>query len=150
MVLTVIASRIVSYRIVWWENGATTEEANKSRLVVYKQMEQKFIATNKKNSIINKFHKKCYNIYNNNLLLQTCATTFVMGLFSLLLVSRLGLFSHQQLIFNMTAYQGPDLQNILRQSYDNAKITINLRQNSYEGRRFCLIGMIHLQSCKIV
>ena len=58
MVLTVIASRIVSYRIVWWENAATTEEANKSRLVVYKQMEQKFIATNKKNSIINKFHKK--------------------------------------------------------------------------------------------
>jgi len=26
--------------------------------------------------------------------------------------------------------QGPDLQNILRQSYDNAKVTINLRRTS--------------------
>ena len=28
---------------------------------------------------------------------------------------------------------GPDLQNILRQSYDNAKVTINLR-STYDGR----------------
>jgi len=32
-------------------------EANKSRVVVYKQMEQDFLATSKKNSISNKFPK---------------------------------------------------------------------------------------------
>ena len=35
------------------ENGAITGEANKSRLVVYKQTEQEFKASNKKNSITN-------------------------------------------------------------------------------------------------
>ena len=38
-------------------DGAIIGEVNKSRLVIYKQMEQEFIATNKKNSITNKFHK---------------------------------------------------------------------------------------------
>jgi len=41
--------------MVW--NGAIIGEANKSRLVVYKPMEQEFIATNKKNSITAKFHR---------------------------------------------------------------------------------------------
>ena len=40
----------------------------------------------------------------------------------------------------MNAALGPDLQNILRQSYDNAKVTIDLRrtsilQNTYEARK---------------
>jgi len=30
----------------------------------------------------------------------------------------------------VTISQGPDLQNILRQSYDNAEVTIDLRQTS--------------------
>ena len=47
-------------------------EVNKSHLVVYKQMEHVRIATNKKNSITAKFHKKRYN---NNLLLETCKAT---------------------------------------------------------------------------
>jgi len=38
-------------------DGAIIGEVNKSRFVIYKQMEQEFIATNKKNSITNKFHK---------------------------------------------------------------------------------------------
>jgi len=42
--------------MVW--NKAIIGEANKSRLVVYKPMEQEFIATNKKNSITAKFHRK--------------------------------------------------------------------------------------------
>jgi len=50
---------------------------------------------------------------------------------------------------------GPDLQNILRLSYDNAKVTIDLRRTSNlqniltKGARLFL-GTIHLQSCKIV
>jgi len=38
-------------------------------------MEQEFIATNKKYCVSNKFQRKRYNIYNNNLLLQACETT---------------------------------------------------------------------------
>jgi len=38
-------------------DGAIIGETNKSHLVVYKQMEQEFIATNNKNSINNKFQK---------------------------------------------------------------------------------------------
>jgi len=47
--------------------------------------------------------------------------------------------------------QGPDLQNILRLSYDNAKVTIDLQRTKHptKGARLFL-GMIHLQSCKIV
>ena len=51
--------------------------------------------------------------------------------------------------------QGPDLQNILRQSYDNANVTIDLRRMSNlqehptKGARLFL-STIHLQSCKIV
>jgi len=50
---------------------------------------------------------------------------------------------------------GPDFQNILRQSYVNAKVTIDLRRTSNlqkhptKGARFFL-GTIHLQTCKIV
>jgi len=40
---------------VW--NAAITGEANKSRLVVYKQTEQEFTLTNKKNTIANTFQK---------------------------------------------------------------------------------------------
>jgi len=50
---------------------------------------------------------------------------------------------------------GPDLQNILRQSYDNAKVTIDLRRTTNLPNRLTngerlLLGMIHLQNCKIV
>jgi len=51
--------------------------------------------------------------------------------------------------------QGPDWQNILRQPYDNTKVTIDLRRTSHlqkhptKGTRFFL-GTIHLQTCKIV
>jgi len=38
-------------------DGAIIEEASESHVVVYKQMEQKFISANKKNSVNNKFHK---------------------------------------------------------------------------------------------
>jgi len=54
-----------------------------------------------------------------------------------------------------TADVGPDLQNILRQSYDNAIVTIDLRQTTNlpnrltKGERLFLC-MIHLQNCKIV
>jgi len=50
---------------------------------------------------------------------------------------------------------GPDLQNILQQSYDSAIVTIDLRRTSNlpnrltKGERLFL-GMIHLQNCKIV
>jgi len=50
---------------------------------------------------------------------------------------------------------GPDLQNILRQSYDNTKVTIDLRRTSNlqkhptKGAKFFL-GTIHLQTSKIV
>jgi len=43
-------------------NGAITGEANKSRLVVYKQMQQELIASEKQNSISNKLQEKRYNI----------------------------------------------------------------------------------------
>jgi len=57
--------------------------------------------------------------------------------------------------------QGPDLQNILRQSYDYHTIMPKLRstydgrliyKTSYEGRKdLCRYdNTIHLQSCKIV
>ena len=50
---------------------------------------------------------------------------------------------------------GPDLQNILRQSYDNAKVTIDLQrtsnlQNILRRPQGFSRGTIHLQSCKIV
>ena len=50
---------------------------------------------------------------------------------------------------------GPDLQNILRQSYDNAKVVIDLRrtsnlQNIYTKGTRLFLGTINLQSCKIV
>ena len=61
-------------------DGVTIGEANK-RLVVCKQLEQEFVATETQNSISSKFQKKRYNIYNNSLLLQTCVTTFVMDCF---------------------------------------------------------------------
>jgi len=38
-------------------DGVITGEANKSRHVVNKQIEQEFIATNNKNSITAEFHK---------------------------------------------------------------------------------------------
>ena len=42
--------------------------------------------------------------------------------------------AHPALLESFTAtadkIQGPDLQNILRQSYDNAKVTIDLRRMS--------------------
>jgi len=38
-------------------DGAIIGEASESHVVVYKQMEQKFISANKKNSVNNKFHK---------------------------------------------------------------------------------------------
>ena len=50
---------------------------------------------------------------------------------------------------------GPDLQNILRQSYDNAIVTIDLRRATNllyrltKGARLFL-GMTHLQNCMIV
>ena len=46
--------------MVW--NGAIIGEASKSRLVVYKQMEQEFIAMEKQNSISNKFQNKNYPV----------------------------------------------------------------------------------------
>jgi len=45
------------------ENGAIIGDVDKSRLVVYKQRQQEFTATNKKNSITEKFYRKRYNIY---------------------------------------------------------------------------------------
>jgi len=63
------------------ENGAIIGDVDKSRLVVYKQRQQEFTATNKKNIITEKFHRKRYNIYNNNHLLQTCETTSVIDYF---------------------------------------------------------------------
>jgi len=54
--------------------------------------------------------------------------------------------------------QGPNLQNILRQSYDHLTIMPKLRstydgrliyKTSYKGRK-AFLGTIHLQSCKIV
>lgn len=68
-------------------DGVITGEANKSRIVTYKQMEQEYTARNK-NNIINKFHK---NHYNNNLLIQTCETTFVMDYSVCSLLQWLGL-----------------------------------------------------------
>jgi len=59
-------------------------------------MEQECIAMEKQNSITNKFQKKRYNIYNNNLLLKTCETTFVMNYFHCWCGTVLGLFPHQQ------------------------------------------------------
>jgi len=34
---------------------------------------------------------------------------------------------HLQITLKIILFLGPDLQNILRQSYDNAKVTIDLR-----------------------
>jgi len=49
---------------------------------------------------------------------------------------------------------GPDLQNILRQSYDNAIVTNDLRRttnlpNCLTKRARLFLGTIHLQNCKI-
>jgi len=49
---------------------------------------------------------------------------------------------------------GSDLQNILGQSYDNAKVTIDLRRTSNFTKRptkdvRLFLGTIHLQTCKI-
>ena len=52
-------------------------------------------------------------------------------------------------------YLGPDLRNILRLSYDNVKVTIDLRQmlnlqkHPTNGAR-SFLGTIHLQTCKFV
>ena len=51
--------------------------------------------------------------------------------------------------------EGPDLQNILRLSYDNAIVTIDLRRTTNLPNRLTkggrlFLGMIHLQNCKIV
>ena len=55
----------------------------------------------------------------------------------------------------MNAALGPDLQNILRQSYDNAKVTIDLRRTSIFAkhptkRARLFLSTINLQSCTIV
>ena len=58
-------------------------------------------------------------------------------------------------LFAAAVDMGLDLQNILQQSYDNAKVTVDLRQTSNLQnilRRVQVFsyGTIHLQSCKIV
>jgi len=46
---------------------------------------------------------------------------------------------------------GSDLQkNILRQSYDNVEVTIDLRQTSDLQNTLPFSGTIHSQNCKIV
>jgi len=71
--------------------------------------------------------------------------------------SRVSCFFDSQCILVLRQL-GPNLQNILRQSYDNLTIMPKLRstyderliyKTAYEGHRLFL-GMIHLQSCKIV
>jgi len=57
---------------VW--DAAITGEANKSRLVVYKQTEQEFTVTNKKNTIANTFQKM------TTFTTITCYYKFVMEL----------------------------------------------------------------------
>ena len=70
-------------------------------------------------------------------------------------VSGVSAESRQAQSILVSIHLGPDLQNILRQSYDNAKVTIDVRRTSNlhehptKGARFFL-GTIHLQSCKIV
>jgi len=66
-----------------WNGAIVIVEANRSRLVVCKQMGQEFIAAEKQSSVKNKFQKKRYNIYNNrpDLLLQTSEPTFVITIF---------------------------------------------------------------------
>jgi len=74
-------------------------------------------------------------------------------------VTRPSLVLHETLPTPATHTQrhnrGPDLQNILRQSYDNVKVmvdlqrTSNLQKHLAKGARLFL-GTIHLQTYKIV
>jgi len=60
-----------------------------------------------------------------------------------------GLILMQSVSIQFT-HQKPDLQNILRQSDDGAKVTMDLRRTSNLSNAMLFLGTIHLHNRKIV